>query len=80
MGKRKSTCHFVFEDLTENDFLSVNMLNVAFHVTYLHCFCINSLNIRQVNTSYSNFNVSYNYYDEAYGAENVRLGGLTQNV
>jgi hypothetical protein len=80
MGKRKNMWSFMFKGLTGNSFLSVNMLNVASHVTYLPHFCINTLNIRQVYTFYSNFNVSYNYYDEAYGAENVRLGGLTQNV
>jgi hypothetical protein len=71
----------MFEGLAENSFLAASMLDVAFHVTYLPCFCVTSLlNIRQVYTSYSNFNVSYTCYDEIYGAENVRLGGLTRDV
>jgi hypothetical protein len=80
MEKRVNICPFMFERFIGNGFLPGSLLNVAFHVTYLSQFCINTLNIRQVYTFYSNFNVSYNYYGEAYGAEIVRLGGLTQNV
>jgi len=61
MGKHKSTWQFTFGD----SFPSVNMLNVASHVISLHLFHINSLNIRQVNPFYSNFNVSCSYSDEA---------------
>ncbi|MDR0318489.1 MAG: hypothetical protein LBI09_00435 [Nitrososphaerota archaeon] len=77
MEKHKSTCQLLFEDLTENNFLTVNMSNVNFHVTYMYPLRTISLNIRQVYTSYRNFNVAYNYYDEAYGTENVEFGGLT---
>jgi hypothetical protein len=80
MGKHKSTWQFAFESLTEDVSLTTNMLNVTFHVTHLNWLHINSLNIRQVLTSYSNFNVSCPHYNEDYGAENVRLGGLTHNV
>jgi len=77
MGKHKSIWQFTFDSLDETGFSIVNTLNVTVHAVYLPWFHINSFNIRQVNTFHSNFNVSCNYYDEEYGAKNVRLGGLT---
>jgi len=77
MGKHKSTWQFTFDGLAENSFSSVSMLNVTLHAISLPLFYINSLNIRQVASFHSNFNVSCNYYDEAYDSENVRHGGLT---
>ncbi|MCL1965837.1 MAG: hypothetical protein FWF66_07545 [Candidatus Bathyarchaeota archaeon] len=80
MRKHKSTWKFVFDGFAESGFFSVNMLNVTFPVVSMLYFRIIGLNMRQVYTSYSNFNVSCNYIDEVYGAENVEFGGLMQSV
>jgi hypothetical protein len=76
MGERKRTGQFMFNGLTENtSFTSANTLRISFHITYLPCVSINSLNIRQVNTSYNKFNASYNNCEKLC-TENVTLGGL----
>jgi hypothetical protein len=79
MVKHKSSGPFISENLTEtSDFLSVSPLNRIFSVTYLHLVSINRFNIRQFNTPYSKFNITYNYCEEPC-VENVRFGGLTRN-
>jgi hypothetical protein len=80
MGERKGIEQFMFERLTErNGFLSVDVLDIVFHVANLCWFNGNILNIRQVNIPHSKFNVVYNCC-EASCVENVRLGGgLTED-
>jgi hypothetical protein len=54
MGEHKRTGQFTFESLAEkSDFLSANTLNINFHITCLHWFSVNSLNICQVDSCFN---------------------------
>jgi len=60
MGERKSIGQFIFGRLAErSSFLSVNVLNIIFHIANLRWFGINRLNMRQVNIPHSKFDVIY---------------------